>query len=159
MEKHEASAARGWYLIYQDKLKESQDYFDACLREGPSIPVLEPAWGRPIISGVGRGRPWSNSKSAEMSTPKMCPARVGEATALNDLNYKYEARRLAAELYRKYPYDLHVQDLYENLKVEDMHRVWGMRGLSMNGPGPRNIASGVGSAPASTRYSRSFLRS
>ena len=63
------------------------------------------------------------------------PARVGEATALNDLNYKYEARSLAAELYQKYPYDLHVQDLYENLRVEDMHRILGDARFTTEWPG------------------------
>jgi hypothetical protein len=57
--------------------------------------------------------------------PRFIPTQLGIATSLNDIGYKYEARRLAAELYQKYPYDLHVIDLVETFRAEDMHQFWG----------------------------------
>ena len=125
VEKHEAFEARGWYYLYQDKLKEGQDYFDACLREAGLYSGFRTGLGQTYYFRGWSRQALEQFKISRNVAPDDVAARIGEATALNDLNYKYEARSLAAELYRKYPYDLHVQDLNENLQVEDMPRILG----------------------------------
>jgi biofilm PGA synthesis protein PgaA len=124
-EKHEAFVARGWYFIYQDKLKESQEYFNACLGEAGLSSGFRSGLGQTYYFRGWPRQALEQFKIGRNVDPEDLSSQIGEATTLNELNYKYEARSLAAELYRKYPYDFYVQDLYENLKVEDMHRVWG----------------------------------
>jgi biofilm PGA synthesis protein PgaA len=124
-EAHDALLARGWFFIYEDKLKEAQDFFgayleraglDAGFRSGLGAAYLYRGWPR---------RALEQFRIAQNVDPKFIPTQLGMATALNDSGHKYEARRLAAELYQKYPSNLHVKDLYETLQVEDMHTLWG----------------------------------
>jgi len=135
VEKNEAFNARGWYLIYQDKLREAQDYFTACLREAGLSSGFRVGLGQTYYF---RGWPRQALEQFNIGLsvdPKDISTRLGKATALNELNYKYEARKLAAELYRQYPWDLHVQDLYENLQVEDMHLLSGESRVIQEWPG------------------------
>ena len=136
VQKDEAFEARGWYLIYQDKLKEAQDYFDACLREAGLYSGYRTGLGHAYYFRGWPRQAMEQFKIAQNVAPEDVATRVGEAMALdmneegrfaglNSPGYKYEARALADELYRKYPYDLHVQDLHETLRVEDLPLIWG----------------------------------
>jgi biofilm PGA synthesis protein PgaA len=124
VEKDGAWTAIGWYFIYKDQLQEAQDYFNAALREAGLNPAFRSSLGNTFYYRGWPQKALEKFKIALAVDPQEKSARVSEAYALNELNHKYAARELAAELYRKYPYDLHVQNLYETLRVEDMHRVW-----------------------------------
>jgi biofilm PGA synthesis protein PgaA len=124
VEKYEAWVALGWYLIYKDQLQEAQDYFDAALQEAGLNPGFRSGLGDTFYFRGWPRKALEQFKIALTVAPQDKSTRISKAFALNALNYKYAARELAAELYRKYPYDLHAQNLYETLRVEDMHRVW-----------------------------------
>lgn len=64
----------------------------------------------------------------------------GRDFGFNSPGYKYEARALADELYSKYPYDLHVQDLHEDLRVEDLPLLWGDMRYIQEWPGADGIS-------------------
>jgi tetratricopeptide (TPR) repeat protein len=135
VQKHEAFETRGWYFLYQDKLREAQDYFNACLREAGLYSGFRAGLGQTYYFRGWSQQALQQFKIGRNVAPNDVETQVGEATVLNDLNYKYEARSLAAELYRKYPYDLHVQELYQNLQVEDMPMVTGDARVIKEWPG------------------------
>jgi biofilm PGA synthesis protein PgaA len=124
VEKNDALVTLGWLHIYQDQLQKAQDYFDAALREAGLNPGFR--------SGLGdtyyfRGWPRKALEQYQIAltvSPQDRTTLVSKAYALNNLNYKYGARELAAELYRKYPFDRHVQNLQETLRAEDMNLLW-----------------------------------
>jgi len=125
LEKHEALVAWGWYLIYQDKLAEAQAYFselvkqaglNAGIRSGLAHTYYWRGWPR---------RALEEFQIARNLDPKEVKTQIGLSRTLNELNYKYEARSLSDELMKKHPTNVHVLDLNEDLKVEDMHEVTG----------------------------------
>jgi len=120
----EAIGARGWYLGYGDRLAEVQAYFKSYLDKAGSNAGLRAGLGHVYL---WRGWPrlaWEELKIAHTLDPKHIDAQNGIVMALNDLNYKKEARKLADELYKKYYKNKHFQDVYKNLKVEDMRELW-----------------------------------
>jgi len=134
-EAYDALLARGWYLIYQDKLQEAQDYFDNYLKQAGLDSGFRSGLGAAYFFRGWPRRALEQFRIAHNVGPQNIPAQLGIAASLNDIGYKYEARRLAAKLYQKYPRDLHVIDLYENLRVEDMHTLWGDARFTREWPG------------------------
>jgi biofilm PGA synthesis protein PgaA len=117
----EAVEARGWYLTYQDKLQEAQEYFyeylkqagmNSAFRTGLAHVYLWRGWPRKALEQF---------RIANNYNPKDVAAQNGVVLALNKLNYKREARILAEKLRKKYPTKKHVLDTYETLQVEEMH--------------------------------------
>jgi biofilm PGA synthesis protein PgaA len=111
---------RGWFLLYQDKLKEGQAYFDYYLGEAASETGLR--------SGLAHAYLWRNWPRRALEQfeinrnldPKDVGSLTGLGWTLNTLNYKREARALADDLHQRHPTNLNVYDLRETLKVEDM---------------------------------------
>lgn len=124
-ESYDALLSRGWYLIYQDKLREAQDYFGNYLKQAGLDSGFRSGLGAAYYYRGWPHRALEQFRIAANVDPRFIPTQLGIATSLNDIGYKYEARRLAAELYQKYPYDLHVIDLVETFRAEDMHQFWG----------------------------------
>lgn len=125
LELHEALVAWGWYLIFQDKLEQAQKYFsdlvkraglNAGFRSGLAHTYYWRGWPR---------RALEEFQIARNLDPKEVQTLIGLAQTLNVLNYKYEARSLAGELMRAHPTNVHVIDMDQDLKVEDMHEVTG----------------------------------
>jgi biofilm PGA synthesis protein PgaA len=113
-------STRGWFLLYQDKLKEGQAYFDYYLGEAASETGLR--------SGLAHAYLWRNWPRRALEQfeinrnldPKDVGSLTGLGWTLNTLNYKREARALADDLQQRHPTNLNVYDLRETLKVEDM---------------------------------------
>jgi biofilm PGA synthesis protein PgaA len=113
-------STKGWFLLYQDKLKKGQAYFDYYLGEAASETGLR--------SGLAHAYLWRNWPRRALEqfeiNRNLDPQDVGSLTGLgwtlNTLNYKREARALADELHQRVPTHLNVYDLWETLKVEDM---------------------------------------
>jgi len=116
-------STRGWFLLYQDKLKEGQAYFDYYLGEAASETGL-----RSGLAHAYLWRQWPRRALEQFEINRnLDPLDVGSLTGLgwtlNTLNYKREARALADDLHQKHPTHLAVYDLWETLKVEDMWRL------------------------------------
>jgi biofilm PGA synthesis protein PgaA len=134
-EAYDALLSRGWYFIYQDQLQEAQDYFGNYLKQAGLDSGFRSGLGAAYYFRGWPRRALEQFRIAESVDAKFIPTQLGIATSLNDIGYKYEARRLAAELYRKYPYNLHVKDLYLTLQAEDMHQFWGDARFTREWPG------------------------
>lgn len=117
----EAVGAKGWYLAYKDKLKEAQDYFESYLRQAGMNLSFRTALGHVYLWRGWHRKALEEFKIAYNIYPKDAATQNGMVSALNELNYKKEARVLAEKLYKKYPTKKHVQDTRELLQVEDMH--------------------------------------
>jgi biofilm PGA synthesis protein PgaA len=125
LELHEALVAWGWYLIFQDKLEQAQKYFsDLVKKAGLNVGFRSGLAHTYYWRGWPR-RALEEFRIAQNMDPKDRQTLIGLAQTLDALNYKYEARALAADLMRKYPTNVHVNDMDQDLKVEDMHEVSG----------------------------------
>ncbi len=122
----EAFQARGWYFAYQDRLKEAQHYFTPMLKKAGMNSATRTALGYVYL---WRGWPrlsLEEFKIAQNVDIKEFSANIqnGIVLALNQLNYKNEARELAGKLFKEFPRNKHVQDVVETLQVEDMNEFW-----------------------------------
>lgn len=156
MEKHEALTARGWFLIAQDRLAEAQSFFESQLREAG----LDPGF-RSGLAHTYAYRGWPHKaleqfRIAENVKPEDVPTRAGMAQTLSDLDQNREARNLASELYRTYPYDLHVKDVYETLRLKDGHVVGGDARFINEAPGATEYRFQLNAATGITPMFRIF---
>jgi predicted Zn-dependent protease len=119
-EKNKWIAAKGWFLLYQDKLKEGQEYFDTYLKQAGLSGSLRGGLAHAYLWRHWPRRAWEQFRIVQHLDPKDHRALTGLALTLNELNYKNEARQLASQLYQRYPTDSHVRDLRETLRVEEM---------------------------------------
>lgn len=122
-EKNETVAAQGWFLLYQDKLAEGQEYFEHYLKEAGSDTGLRAGLAHAYLWRHWPRRALEQFEVAENVDPDDRTVQIGKAWTLNDLNRKEEARALADRLSLRYPTDLHVRDLRESLQAEDMRRL------------------------------------
>jgi biofilm PGA synthesis protein PgaA len=112
--------ARGWFLLYQDRLKEGQDYFEYYLGEAASDTSL-----RGGLAHAYLWRHWPRLAREQFEIikaedPQDYRGLTGLGWTLDELNYKREARALADDLHRRFPTNLFIYDLWESLRVEDM---------------------------------------
>lgn len=118
--KMEPAIARGWMLLYEDRLQEGEEYFtemhekapaDAAFRSGLSHAYLWRGWHRKALREF---------KITETLDPKDVKIKIGKASTLNELAFKEQARENAAALLNKYPKHKHVQSLNRQLELEEM---------------------------------------
>ena len=64
--------ARGWYFIYQDKLKEAQDYFDNCLKQAGLDSGFRAGLGQAYYFRGWPRQALEQFRIAGMSTPMIC---------------------------------------------------------------------------------------
>jgi len=119
-EKNQTVAAQGWFLLYQDKLAEGQAHFEHYLKEAGSDSGLRAGLAHAYLWRHWPRRALEQFEVAETIDPNDKTVQIGKAWTLNDLNRKNEARALSDQLSLRYPTDLHVRDLRESLKAEDM---------------------------------------
>jgi len=118
-EKNEVANLKGQLLIYQDRNKDAATNFVTYLGQAGLNSALRGGLGQAYLNRGWPRRALEQFKIVQSTDPDDKPSRVGKAYALNELNYKDEARALARELYTRYPTDYHVKELRENLRVED----------------------------------------
>jgi tetratricopeptide (TPR) repeat protein len=135
MEQHEAVTAHGWYLIAQDRLGEAQNLFENNLREAG----LDSGF-RSGLAHVYYYRGWPRKaleqfRISQSIDPENVSCRVGLVQTMEKLDYNREAGALASELYRNYPYDLDVIDIYDEMKIKNAVLVSGSARLIDELPG------------------------
>ncbi|MGQ9695621.1 MAG: tetratricopeptide repeat protein [Thermodesulfobacteriota bacterium] len=129
--------SRGWFLIHQDKLKEAEDFFASYLsRAGFSLEFRNGL----AHTYLSRGRPrqaLEEFKIMENINPEFQKGLTGMALTLNALNYKKEARDLAKKLADQYPTNKHMQNTLKTFQIEDMWNVYAEGGFIQENPGAR----------------------
>ena len=112
---------RGWLLIYQDQLKDAEKYFSSFTEKAGMSSDFRNGLAHVYL---WRGQPrlaLEEFKIIANTDPKYWAAQNGMALALNNLNYKKEARDLAQKLSQQYPANKHVYNTYRSLQVEEMN--------------------------------------
>lgn len=120
--KLEVALARGWFELYQDRLKEGQTIFEALYENAPSDIGIRKALAH---ANLWRGWPRKALQGFNI-IDSMAPEteyqhQLGRIGTLNQLGFKEEARKETAALASQHPRDRHVQELVRELRVEDMH--------------------------------------
>lgn len=118
--KMELALARGWLLLYEDRMQEGEDYFnemhqrapaDIGFRVGLSQTYLWRGWPRKALREF---------KITETLDSKDVKIKIGKALTLNELEFKELAREDAAALLKKHPKNKNVQLLNRQLELEEM---------------------------------------
>jgi biofilm PGA synthesis protein PgaA len=119
--KLQIAVARGWAYLYEDRLREGQNYFwnlheeapaDEGIRNGLAHTYLWRGWPRKALKEF---------QIIETTKPeKFYQEQPGMIMAMNQLAYKKEAREDANHLLTRYPRDKNVLRVVRNLEVEDM---------------------------------------
>ena len=118
-ENNEALRLRGLFLLYQDKNQQAAEHFQGALAQAGLFTGFRNGLGEAYYYQQRPRQALEQYKISQGVDPKDKDSRIGMAYALNTLNYKAEARDLARDLYRQFPTNYHVQNLYETLRVED----------------------------------------
>ncbi|HTZ38577.1 MAG TPA: hypothetical protein VMB77_00345 [Syntrophales bacterium] len=115
--------AKGWFLLSQDRLKEGQEYFEHYLSEAASDTGLRGGLAHDYLWRYWPRRALEQFEISRDMDPEDKKLKTGLAAALNELNYKQQARQISDELTRRYPRDYFVNELRESLQVEQMWHV------------------------------------
>jgi biofilm PGA synthesis protein PgaA len=127
----DVTVGRGWWLAYQDRLAEAQEYFNKLFLRAPANPAVR--------SGMAQIEAWRGHSHAALeefdtlltmmdddllSRPayveqKGLSVRIGRAEALNACGLKEDARGEAAALLARNPWNTHAQKLVRDLELED----------------------------------------
>lgn len=118
-ENNEALRLQGLFLLYQDKNKQAAEYFTRTLAQAGLFTGFRNGLAQARAYQQRPRRALEQYKVSQSVDDKDKDSRIGMAYALNTLNHKAEARKLARELYRRYPTNYHIINLYETLRVED----------------------------------------
>ncbi len=116
---NEGLRLQGLFMLYEDKNRQAQEYFTGMLAQAGLFTGFRNGLGQAYYYQQQTRKALEQYKISLGIDEKDKDARIGMAYALNTLNYKQDARKLAKELYQKYPTNYHVQNLYETLQVED----------------------------------------
>jgi biofilm PGA synthesis protein PgaA len=141
--KVELKITEGWFLLYEDRLREAEEFFtdlrerapgNAGFRTGLAYTYLWRGWPRRAL------REFNISASMD---EKDTTVQVGKAFALNSLARKEEAREEAKALLKDHPDNRHVMDLNRQLKVEEMQEIKADFDASYDDDGVTDIRSGL----------------
>lgn len=114
--------ARGWFLLYEERYKDAEEYFrglhemapaNAGFRAGLAHTYLWRGWPRKALTEF---------RIAETPDPKDVGIQTGKIATLNTLAFREEARKEAQDLLGLHPKAKRVLDLVRRFKVEDMRQ-------------------------------------
>ena len=111
----------GWFLLYQGRMAEAQEYLDRLHSRGPFNTHIRTALAHAYL---WRGWPRLALEEFEIirtMDPKNIAGTNGYYYALDQNNRGEEARELAKELLKKYPANKHVQQTNRHFAIQDMH--------------------------------------
>ncbi|UCE71623.1 MAG: poly-beta-1,6 N-acetyl-D-glucosamine export porin PgaA [Nitrospiraceae bacterium] len=141
--KMDTTLARGWFLIYEDKLQDAEDYFlDLHERAPANIGI------RNGLAHTYMWRGWPRKALREFRIintldSKYSKARIGQISAMNMLHSKEEARAEARTLYKLQPKNKHLQQLMRQLAVEEMRELYGSFSIAADDDNVEEIAAEV----------------
>lgn len=120
LRKEEVTYNRCWWYLYQDRLSEANRYILNQLSAAPFDTNIRTALAHTYL---WRGWPRLSLQEFEICRqidPEDINAQVGYCYALNENDQGREARRLAKELLKNNPTNVHIQKLNRDFKVQDM---------------------------------------
>jgi len=141
--KMDTTLARGWFLIYEDRLQDAEDYFlDLHERAPANIGI------RNGLAHTYMWRGWPRKAQREFRIintldPKYSKARIGQISAMNMLHSKEEARAEARTLYKLQPKNKHLQQLMRQLAVEEMRELYGSFSIAADDDNVEEITAEV----------------
>ncbi|MCR4336660.1 MAG: tetratricopeptide repeat protein, partial [Candidatus Omnitrophica bacterium] len=111
---------KGWLLMYQDRLKEGEQYLQQIADAAPfNTNILTAQAHKDLWRGWPR-RALRDFQIIRTMDPTHVQAQIGYANALNANGYKKEARKEVASLLEKHPKNKHVQRSKRLFDVEEM---------------------------------------
>lgn len=119
LRKQEIAYDRGWWLIYQGRFRQAQEYLKDVLSRAPSDTNVRTALAHLYL---WRGWPRLSLQEFEIINtmdPNDVAGQIGYCYALNENDRGREARQKAEELLWQYPKNKHVQALNRYFKVLD----------------------------------------
>jgi len=141
--KADLKLAKGWFLLYEDRLQEAETYFgdlhetapaNTNFRTGLAYTYLWRGWSRRAL------REFNISVSTDEQDIN---AQIGKITALNALAFKEQAREEAGNLLKAYPKNRHVQALVRRLEMEEKREISGDFLISSDDDGVDDVQGGV----------------
>ena len=118
--KLDIALARGWFLIYEDKLREAERYFEDLHEKAPAHTVIRNGLAHVYLSRGWPRKALREFKIIETLESEFFKAQTGKIMGLNELAFKEKAREEAKNLLSAYPKDKDIQRLVRGLKVEEM---------------------------------------
>ena len=118
--KLDIALAKGWFLIYEDKLREAERYFEDFHEKAPAHTVIRNGLAHVYLFRGWPRKAFEDFSIIETLEPKFYKAQTGKITALNELAFKEQARKKAKNLLIAHPKDKNVHTLVRDLKVEEM---------------------------------------
>ena len=118
--KLDIALARGWFLIYEDRLREAERYFEDLHEKAPAHTALRNGLAHVYLFRGWPRKALKEFKIIETLEPEFFKAQTGKIMGLNELAFKEQAREEAKNLLSTYPKDKDVQRLVRRLEVEEM---------------------------------------
>jgi len=118
--KLDIALARGWFLIYEDRLREAERYFEDLHEKAPAHTALRNGLAHVYLSRGWPRKALKEFKIIETLESEIFKPQTGKIMVLNDLAFKEQSREEAKNLLSAYPKDKDVQRLVRGLKVEEM---------------------------------------
>jgi biofilm PGA synthesis protein PgaA len=121
--KLEIVLAKGWFLAYEDRLEEAEQFFEDLYEKAPAHAGI-----RSGLAHVYFFRGWPRKALREFEIiktlePEYYKAEIGRISVLNALAAKEQAREEADNLLALHPKDKDVQQLVRQLRVEEMREL------------------------------------
>lgn len=115
---------RGWFLLYEERFLEAQDFFYKLYEKAPANIGF-----RTGLAHVYLWRGWPRKalrefRIVETLDPKEVKSQIGKISTLNMLAFKEEAREEAAVPLSIQPKNKHVQQLVRSFEVEEMRELF-----------------------------------
>ena len=121
-EKLNLAIARGWALVYENRLRDADAYFGQLQQEAPGNPEI-----RNALAHIHHWRGWPRRALEEFNIlhsmdPDYLQPETGRIATLNDLAFKSDAREQAKALLKQHPREKWVRKLVRELDVEQFNR-------------------------------------
>lgn len=113
---------RAWWLIFQDRLADAEEYLDGLMERASFNTNIRTAQAYLHYYRDWPRRALEDFQIVTATDPKDKAGQIGLAYALNANDKWKEARALASELKDKFPDDLAVQKLNRSLELEEMRK-------------------------------------
>jgi biofilm PGA synthesis protein PgaA len=122
-DKMEVALARGWLFIYEDRLREAEEYFRDMYQKAPDNTNTRSGLAHTYLWRGWPRRAHEEFKIIENLDPENRPAQTGKIQTMNTLSFKKDARAQGGRLLELNPQDKTVKALVRKMKLEEMREL------------------------------------